>query len=89
MMDPNIGVPCQDIDLSRVLADMARAIVDHPEKVSVTETKNEESILLTLSVDEDDMGMVIGKHGKIARALRTVMKAAAKMADKKITVDIQ
>ena len=89
MMDSNIGVPCQDIDLSRVLADMARAIVDHPDKVSVTETENEEGILLTLSVDEEDMGMVIGKHGKIARALRTVMKAAAKIADKKITVDIQ
>ncbi|MBQ8746569.1 MAG: KH domain-containing protein [Clostridia bacterium] len=75
--------------MSRVLADMARAIVDHPEKVSVTESENEDGILLTLSVDEEDMGMVIGKHGKIARALRTVMKAAAKIADKKITVDIQ
>ncbi len=89
MMDTNIGVPCQDIDLSRVLADMARAIVDHPDKVSVTESKNEDGILLTLSVDEEDMGMVIGKHGKIARALRTVMKAAGKVTDKKITVDIQ
>ena len=89
MMESNIGVPCQDIDLSRVLADMARAIVDHPGKVSVTESENEDGILLTLSVDEEDMGMVIGKHGKIARALRTVMKAAAKIADKKITVDIQ
>lgn len=89
MMEDNIGVPCQDIDLSCVLADMARAIVDHPEKVSVAENETEEGILLTLSVDEGDMGMVIGKHGKIARAIRTVMKAAAKIADKKITVDIQ
>ena len=55
----------------------------------MTESENEDGILLTLSVDEEDMGMVIGKHGKIARALRTVMKAAAKIADKKITVDIQ
>ena len=88
-MEDNIGVPCQDIDLCCVLADMARAIVDHPENVSVSQTENEEGILLTLSVDESDMGMVIGKHGKITRAIRTVMKAAAKIADKKITVDIQ
>lgn len=88
-MEENIGVPSQDIDLRRVLADMACAVVDHPENVSVTEEENEEGILLTLSVDENDMGMIIGKHGKIARALRTVMKAAAKVADKKVTVDIQ
>ena len=88
-MDENIGVPSQDIDLSRVLADMACAVVDHPENVSVSETQNEDEIVLTLTVDENDMGMIIGKHGKIARALRTVMKAAAKVADKKVTVDIQ
>ncbi|MBQ4043052.1 MAG: KH domain-containing protein [Clostridia bacterium] len=75
--------------MARVLADMASAVVDHPENVSVTQTENEDGILLTLTVDENDMGMIIGKHGKIARALRTVMKAAAKVADKKVTVDIQ
>ncbi len=89
MTNENIGVPCQGIDLCRVLADMARAIVDHPEDVSVTETVTDDSVLLTLSVNEADMGMVIGKRGKIARAIRTVMKAAAKIADKKLTVDIQ
>ncbi len=87
-MDESTRVPTQDIDLSRVLADMARAVVDHPEKVEVTEEETEDGVLLTLAVDEDDMGMVIGKHGKIARALRTLMKAAAKVADKKVTVDI-
>ena len=88
-MDENIGAASQDMDLARVLADMASAVVDHPENVSVTQTENEDGILLTLTVDENDMGMSIGKHGKIARALRTVMKAAAKVADKKVTVDIQ
>ncbi len=88
-MDENIGVPSQEIDLSRVLADMASAIVDHPEKVSVTESENEDELLLTMTVDENDMGMIIGKHGKIARSLRVVMKAAAKAADKKVTVDIK
>lgn len=88
-MEDNIGIPCKDLDLCLVLADMARAIVDHPDQVSVTQTEKEDELLLTLTVAESDMGMVIGKHGKIARALRTVMKAAAKIADKKITVDIQ
>ncbi len=88
-MEENIGIPCKDLDLCLVLADMARAIVDHPDAVSVTQTEKEDELLLTLTVAESDMGMVIGKHGKIARALRTVMKAAAKIADKKITVDIQ
>ncbi len=88
-MEENIGIPCKDLDLCLVLADMARAIVDHPDAVSVTKTEKEDELLLTLTVAESDMGMVIGKHGKIARALRTVMKAAAKIADKKITVDIQ
>ena len=88
-MEDNIVTPCHDIDLCRVLADMARAVVDHPEKVEVTQTENEDGVTLTLIVDENDMGMVIGKHGKIARELRTVMKAAAKIADKKVTVDIQ
>ena len=87
-MEENIGIPCKDLDLCLVLADMARAIVDHPDQVSVTQTEKENELLLTLTVAESDMGMVIGKHGKIARALRTVMKAAAKIADKKITVDI-
>ena len=88
-MEENIGIPCKDLDLCLVLADMARAIVDHPDQVSVTQTEKENELLLTLTVAESDMGMVIGKHGKIARALRTVMKAAAKIADTKITVDIQ
>ena len=88
-MEENIGIPCKDLDLCLVLADMARAIVDHPDQVSVTQTEKENELLLTLTVAESDMGMVIGKHGKIAHALRTVMKAAAKIADKKITVDIQ
>ena len=88
-MEENIGIPCKDLDLCLVLADMARAIVDHPDAVSVTQTEKDDELLLTLTVAESDMGMVIGKHGKIARALRTVMKAAAKIADKKITVDIQ
>ena len=82
-------VSYRDIDIAAVLADMARAIVDEPDEVSVTVEEAEDGTVYTLKVAENDMGMIIGKHGKIARALRTVAKAAAKIADKKITVEIR
>jgi predicted RNA-binding protein YlqC (UPF0109 family) len=77
------------IDLSTVLSNIAKSIVDHPEKVSVTENAEGNEILLTLSVAEEDMGMIIGKRGKIAKAIRTVMKTVAKINDKKVTVEIK
>ncbi len=79
----------KDIDLKEVIADMARAIVDDPDSVSVTEEESESETVYTLKVAESDMGMIIGKRGKIARALRTVAKAAAKMTDRKISVEIR
>lgn len=88
-MDNTTGATYHDIDLKEVLAGMARAIVDDPDSVSVTEEEKDSGTVLTLKVAEADMGMIIGKHGKIARALRTVTKAAAKMADKKVTVEIR
>ena len=80
------------IDLTRVLEDIAKGIVEHPDEVKVTsavDEENENAITLTLSVAEGDMGMIIGKHGKIARAIRTVMKAAAKLADQKVTIELK
>ena len=88
-MDNATKLTARDIDIALLLADMARAIVDEPDAVSVLEEENEDGVVLTLKVAEDDMGMIIGKHGKIARALRTVAKAAAKISDKKITVEIK
>ena len=88
-MDNTSSASYRDIDLKKVLADMARAIVDDPDSVNVTEEDNESGTVLTLKVAEADMGMIIGKHGKIARAIRTVAKAAAKVADKKVTVEIR
>ncbi len=76
------------INLQETLLDIAKAIVDSPEEVKVTETQDERSITLTLTVAPDDMGMVIGRHGKIAKAIRTVIKAAAANSGKKVTVDI-
>lgn len=76
--------------LKDVLTDMAKAIVEKPDSVSVTESAGEGGeILLTLSVDPDDMGKVIGRHGRIAKALRTIMKAAATSVEQKVTVEIE
>ena len=77
------------INLSTVLSNIAKSIVDHPEKVVVSEQEEGNEILLTLSVAEEDMGMIIGKRGKIAKAIRTVMKTVAKIDDKKVTVEIK
>ena len=78
------------VDLSKVLCNIAKAIVDNPDQVTVTEsTQEEDEILLVLSVAEDDMGMIIGKHGKIAKAIRVVMKAIAKNDDRKVVVEIK
>lgn len=76
------------IDLQKTLVDIARAIVDTPEAVRVVQTEDEKSITLTLTVAPDDMGMVIGRHGKIAKAIRTVIKAASVNTGKKVSVDI-
>ncbi|MDD6207332.1 MAG: KH domain-containing protein [Clostridiales bacterium] len=67
---------------------IAMALVDHPEQVTVTESENEEGITLELKVAPDDMGKVIGKQGRIAKSIRTVVKAAASKEDKKVNVEI-
>lgn len=78
------------ISLKDILTDLAKAIVDNPDQVSVSEEKDEDgNVLLTLTVAPDDMGMVIGRHGKIAKAIRTVMKAAANTLKTKVTVEIK
>ena len=77
------------INISLLLEDMVRAIVDNPDSVKVSERESDDELILTLNVAESDMGMVIGKHGNIAKALRTITKAAAKLNDKKVTVEIR
>ncbi len=76
-------------DLKETLVGIVQAIVDHPEEVVVTEEVDSSSIDLTLTVAPDDMGMVIGRHGRIAKAIRTVIKAAAAGSGKKVNVDIR
>lgn len=76
-------------DLKKTLTDIAKVLVDHPENVSVVETEDEEGVILTLSVADGDMGKVIGRHGKIAKAIRTVMKSAANKDGRRVTVEIE
>ena len=68
---------------------IARALVDHPDQVSVKETEREDAIVVELSVAPTDMGKVIGKSGKIARAIRSVVKAASVQSGKKVIVEIE
>ena len=67
---------------------LAQALVDHPEQVEVNEVVGEQSIILELKVAQDDMGKVIGKQGRIAKAIRTVVKAAAIKEEKRVVVEI-
>lgn len=67
---------------------IAKALVDHPDEVSVSKKENGRSLTVELHVAPSDMGKVIGKQGRIAKAIRTVVKAAAMEDNKKVDVDI-
>ncbi len=67
---------------------IAKSLVDFPDEVVVTETESEKGIILELRVAQSDMGKVIGKQGRIAKAIRSVVKAAASKEDKKVIVEI-
>ena len=67
---------------------IAKSLVDYPDEVQVTETENDKAVVLELKVAQSDMGKVIGKQGRIAKAIRTVVKAASSKSSKKVIVDI-
>jgi hypothetical protein len=71
-----------------VLEHIAKALVDNPDAVVVTQDEGDRGTVLRLQVDPDDMGKVIGRGGRTARAIRSVMKAAAIKADARIHVEI-
>ena len=77
------------MELKQVLTNIARAIVDNPDAVNVTETVDGDNVELVLTVAEGDTVMVIGRHGRIAKAIRQVMKAAANTCGKHVTVEIK
>lgn len=68
---------------------LAKSLVDHPEAVQVTQTEGPEAVILELSVAQEDMGKVIGKQGRIAKAIRCVVKAATAKDSKPVFVEIQ
>jgi predicted RNA-binding protein YlqC (UPF0109 family) len=74
--------------MKTLIETMAKALVDHPEDVRVTEVESERAITYELSVHPDDVGKVIGKQGRIANAIRTVVYSSATKGNKKVYVDI-
>ncbi len=76
-------------DLKKVLSDIAKAIVDKKDAVSIIQIDDGDNVTLELSVAPNDMGKVIGRHGRIAKAIRMVVKAAANKSGKKVTVEIK
>ena len=67
---------------------IAKSLVDHPDEVVVTESENDKALVVELRVAQTDMGKVIGKQGRIAKAIRSVVKAAASKENKKVIVEI-
>jgi predicted RNA-binding protein YlqC (UPF0109 family) len=74
--------------MKELLEYLAKALVDHPEDVKVSLVEGEKSIILELRVAHSDLGKIIGKQGRIAQALRTIVKAAAVKEGKKVVVEI-
>ncbi len=74
--------------MTKLVEAIAKSLVDNPEEVVVTASEDRRGTVIELRVAPDDMGKVIGKQGRIAKALRTVVKAAAIKNNKKVTVEI-
>ena len=74
--------------MKELLEFIAKSLVDNPDDVIVTENIDGTSVLLTLHVNESDMGKVIGKQGRIAKSIRLVIKACASRENKKVVVEI-
>jgi len=74
--------------LTELVEIIAKALVDHPEQVTVNQVEGKQSVIIELKVAPEDMGKVIGKQGRIAKAIRTVVKAAAAKEGKRVVVEI-
>jgi len=75
-------------NIAELVTYLAKCLVQEPEKVTVTAVEDDDAVTLELRVAPDDIGRVIGKQGRIAKAIRTVVKSAAGHEDKKYTVEI-
>ncbi len=74
--------------MKELLEVIAKNLVDNPDKVVVNERMDDDALILELTVDGEDIGKVIGKQGRIAKSIRSVIKAAATREDKKVVVKI-
>ncbi len=74
--------------MKELLETIARSLVDEPDQVDINQIEGESSVVLELRVSRDDMGKVIGKQGRIAKSIRTIMKAAAVKENKRVNVEI-
>ena len=74
--------------MRELLTFVAQSLVDHPDQVVVRETEGPEAVILELSVAEEDMGKVIGRQGRIAKEIRTVVRSYAQRTGVKVSVDI-
>ena len=74
--------------MAELLAELARRLVDDPEAVRVEEVERDGAVVLQLHVAKDDVGKVIGRQGRIARALRTIVRAGAARSSQRVVVEI-
>lgn len=77
-----------EINMKELVEVIAKALVENPDEVMVTETENDKTITVELRVAPSDMGKVIGKQGRIAKAIRSVVKAASSKENKRVNVEI-
>ena len=82
------AVPAQGNLLKDLLQSVAENLVTKPDAVEVTESEDENASVLELRVDKDDLGRIIGKQGRTAKSLRTILNAAASRSNRKVTVEI-
>lgn len=75
--------------MKKLVEVIAKALVDNPDEVVVTESEKDDEIVIELKVASSDMGKVIGKQGRIAKSIRSVVKAASSKMEKKVIVEIQ
>jgi predicted RNA-binding protein YlqC (UPF0109 family) len=76
------------MNYSELVSYMVKSLVDHPEQVEIREIEGEKSTILELKVIKEDIGKVIGKHGRIARAIRTLINASATKSGKRVVLEI-
>jgi predicted RNA-binding protein YlqC (UPF0109 family) len=76
------------MNYSELVGYMVKSLVDHPEQVEIREIEGEKSTILELKVIKEDIGKVIGKHGRIARAIRTIINASATKSGKRVVLEI-